>query len=169
MKTNNIAYWIVGIILLAGVGAFVWMGSGGDGTSNTATYSASALSVVEGDFDFGTVVMGNGVVTHNFEVKNDGAETVVVKKVYTSCGCTTAFIIDKTGNRHGEFGMPGHGMQESVSIDVDPGETITVEAIFDPASHGPSGVGLAQRIIYLESNSQSSPKLELTIQSTVIR
>ena len=44
-----------------------------------------------------------------------------------------------------------------------------LEAVFDPAAHGPSGVGLAQRYVYLETNSAKSPKLEISFQAMVTR
>jgi len=64
--------------------------------------------------------------------------------------------------------MPGHAGPSKTNITVKPGESVVVETIFDPAAHGPSGVGLAERSVYLESNSQKSPKLELKFSAVVI-
>lgn len=40
-------------------------------------------------FDFGTVTEGD-IVKHTFKLKNTGSENVKIKKIETSCGCTTA-------------------------------------------------------------------------------
>lgn len=140
-----------------------------NGISRTETDSSSALSSSESTFDFGAISMQNGKIAHQFEVKNNGTEAIMIEKVYTSCMCTTAYIIDNLGKRYGAFGMPGHAGAQMESVPVLAGTFITVEAIFDPSAHGPSGVGFAKRSIYLETNSISSPKLELSFQATVTK
>ena len=168
-QTKNLITSIVVIAVIAG-GGFGLMSLGNkSGTTNFSIYSASALVAYEDHFDFGTIQMNDGLVRHEFEVKNEGTESVTIGKVYTSCMCTGAYIEDSTGKKYGKFGMPGHGVSSQTEISVAPGETVMVEAIFDPAAHGPSGVGLAQRSIYIETNSQTSPKIELAFEATVTR
>jgi len=83
--------------------------------------------------------------------------------------CTTATITDNNKKETGTFGMPGHrGNLSRADIIIEPGENITVKAIFDPAAHGPAGVGLAQRSIYLETDSGETPKVELRFKAKVI-
>ena len=166
---NATVYVIVAAVLFIALFAMLSTNKG-DNVSRAETNSLGSLSATENIFDFETISMQKGKVTHQFEVKNNGTQAVIIQKVYTSCMCTQAFIIDAYGKRHGAFGMQGHGgVSSPTSIRVDTGATITVEAIFDPAAHGPSGVGLAQRSIYLETNSLSSPQLELTFQAMVAR
>lgn len=159
-----IPYIIVASVIIIGV-LLVWGLSGSD--SGSAEYSASALVAAERSFDFQTVSMKDGKVSHEFQVRNNGESPVNVTKVYTSCMCTAAVIIDSSGKRYGIFGMQGHGGSSRVNIEVAPGESVVVEAIFDPAAHGPSGVGLVRRSIYLETNSAKSPKLEFSFQAMV--
>ncbi len=139
----------------------------GGGSENPSKYSASALTALENFFDFKTIAMKDGKVSHRFEVKNEGQEPVRIEKIYTSCMCTEASIIDGQGKNWGTFGMPGHAGPSKTNITVKPGESVVVETIFDPAAHGPSGVGLAERSVYLESNSQKSPKIELKFSAVV--
>lgn len=146
--------------------AVVFLAQKNGGDENTSKYSASALTAFENFFDFQTVSMKDGKVSHKFEIKNEGEEPVRIEKVYTSCMCTEASVADAKGRNWGTFGMPGHTPAKT-NIEVKPGETLTVEAIFDPAAHGPSGVGLAERSVYLESNSQKSPKIELKFSAVV--
>ncbi|MBI2644015.1 MAG: DUF1573 domain-containing protein [Candidatus Wildermuthbacteria bacterium] len=137
--------------------------------ANTNTQSASALAAAETNFDFGTIAMQNGNVSHQFELKNEGTDPVTIQKVYTSCMCTNAYVKDASGKRHGAFGMPGHAGSGKTNIVVAPGTTVTIEAVFDPAAHGPSGVGLAERAVYLETNSTVSPQVEFNFRANVTR
>ena len=161
-------YVIVAAILFIALFAMLSVNKESD-ASRAEINSASSLSAAESMFDFGTVPMKDGKISHKFEVSNNGAEAITIQKVYTSCMCTEAFIVDASGKQYGAFGMQGHVGASSASVSVDPGSSITVEAVFDPAAHGPSGVGLVQRSIYLETNSLSSPKLELSFKATVTR
>ena len=165
MKPSNIITFAV-ILLVAIVGViFV---SNGKSNPTPNTQSASILSVLENSFDFGTISMKNGDVSKVFAVKNEGSEPVVINKVYTSCMCTVAKITSASGETEGPFGMPGHGGAASkASIEIKAGETVQVEAIFNPAAHGPSGVGLANRTVYLETNSTQTPKVELDFTAIV--
>ncbi|MEK7180981.1 MAG: DUF1573 domain-containing protein [Patescibacteria group bacterium] len=164
MKKNILIFGGMIVFVLVG---FLILNGGGSGSKNNAP-SASVLSALEEKFDFGTIAMKNGKVSHKFPVKNSGTEPLVIGKVYTSCMCTVANIIDAQGKSYGVFGMPGHGGGISTAeIEVGAGETVIVEAIFDPAAHGPSGVGLADRVVYLETNSTQSPKVELSFSATV--
>lgn len=169
-KIKNLIIYGIGIVFLVGIVALVIAGGSNDGdNTNSSPYSASVLSAVESSFDFGVLSMKDGDVFHAFEVKNEGVESVKIEKVYTSCMCTTVSITDSHGKKYGQFGMQGHGSPSKTSIKVDPGESVIIEAVFDPAAHGPSGVGLAQRSIYIETNSSMSPKLELRFTATVTK
>ena len=165
MKTKNLIYWSAVLIFFVGIIALVSINGNGD-NSNKIAYSASVLMATESSFDFNTISMKDGNVSHQFEVKNEGKESVIIEKIYTSCMCTSAMIIDVSGKKWGAFGM--HSSSKT-KIEVDAGELIIVEAIFDPNAHGPSGVGLAERSIYLETNSAKSPKLEFSFRAMVAR
>lgn len=164
MKQNILIFGGMVVFVLVG---FLVLSGGGRNPSNNVS-SASILSALETKFDFGTISMKDGKVAHKFPVKNSGTESLVIEKVYTSCMCTVANIIDARGKTYGAFGMPGHGGGISVAeIEIGAGETVIVEAVFDPAAHGPSGVGLADRVVYLETNSTQTPKVELNFSANV--
>jgi hypothetical protein len=167
IKTKQYIMYIVVAGILIGIGWLVGASNNDDAETKISEFSESKLAVTEMTYDFGTISMKDGNVVHNYEIKNEGVESVIIDKVYTSCMCTTAYITDKGGKRHGKFGMPGHGVLTNTNITVPSGESVTLEAIFDPAAHGPSGVGLARRNIYIETNSKQSPKLEVAFQAMV--
>jgi len=70
--------------------------------------SKSDLSAEEMSFDFGSISMAAGNVTHRFRIKNANAEPVVIRKISTSCMCTTAQLV-KGSKKLAIYGMPGHG------------------------------------------------------------
>ena len=165
MNTHIITIFTV-VVLFVG---FLWVVLPDKNNSNSLTETAAVLNAEETSFDFGLINMAAGKVKHQFKVKNTGSEPIIIEKVFTSCMCTNAYVTSGTGKRYGAFGMPGHSGPSQTTIEVAPEDTIIVEAIFDPAAHGPSGVGHAQRSIYLETNSVTSPRVELSFQATVTR
>jgi hypothetical protein len=159
----------IGIIFVVALLVIIAGRNGKNSDSDSLTLSASLLTSTERFFDFGEILMGDGNVVHQFKVKNNGAEPVLIEKVYTSCMCTTARLSDEDGKKLGLFGMQGHGLPSGTKIKVLPGEVILVDAVFDPAAHGPSGVGRTDRTIYLETNSRETPMVELDFTALVKR
>ena len=108
MKSKK--FVIFAAIVFVAVLGFVIFGKGGEeGEAKTPTQSASVLGALEKDFDFGTIAMKNGDVSKVFELENEGTESILISKVYTSCMCTVAKIITAKGDTSGPYGMPGHG------------------------------------------------------------
>ena len=163
---RNLVIYILGAAALLAVLVFV---AGGGLRRAEQTASAGVLLAEEREVDFGTVPMGNGTVTRRFSVQNIGAEPLLINNVYTSCMCTTAYVEDTAGKRYGVFGMPGHQARASANIAVGAGKRVFVDAVFDPAAHGPARVGFAERSIYLETNAQKSPKVELRFTAIVTK
>lgn len=122
------------------------------------------LSATEASYDFGKVSMSAGKVSHDFTIKNSGSGSLVIEKLYTSCMCTSASLVLR-GDKIGPFGMPGHGFVPGIRETMGPGEEAGVGVVFDPAAHGPAGVGRIERVVYLENNAGSP--LQLKISATV--
>lgn len=130
-----------------------------NGSNSNGTISAEHSS-----FDFGSISMSNGNVRHDFTVKNTSGEQATLKKLYTSCMCTTASL-KINGRTEGPFGMAGHGFIPSFNQALAPGEEATIEVVFDPNAHGPAGVGKIERVIYIEMGSSNT--LELNVSANV--
>lgn len=97
-------------------------------------------------FDFGEIEYGK-VVESRFKVKNAGTETLEIKRVATSCGCTQAKV-DK----------------EKIS----PGEEAELKVVYDSgAMSGSHAKGKQERIIYLKSNDPRQPQIEVMIYAEV--
>lgn len=69
----------------------------------SAQVKSPKITFSETNHDFGKVE--NGVLlTYEYKFKNDGEDTLVIKNVHASCGCTGATIGDKTEFTNGEEG-----------------------------------------------------------------
>lgn len=155
-------YWILGLSVLT-ISLIFIARSGGTPDS----FVDSFLEVEDKKWNFGTISMANGNVAHSFVVKNSGDKELEITKVQTSCMCTEANLKMSNGEVVGPFGM--HSSLRKENIKVGPGETMNVEAIFDPNAHGPSGTGFVDRTIYIETNSTKKNKVELKFTANVIR
>lgn len=160
MKGKSIAFGFVVLILLAGGFYLLARPQATKPLTNSAKLIAS-----ENSYDFGRISMAMGKVSRTYKIKNTSLDPVTIDKVYTSCMCTEAFI-SLRGKRHGPFGMPGHGMMHRVGETLAPGEETSVEAIFDPAAHGPAGVGKISRIVTVETG--DNEKVDFAFSAEVL-
>lgn len=118
-------------------------------------------------FDFGTVSMSNGKVQHAFKIKNSDSNPAKITKIYTSCMCTEATLVMGKSSK-GPFGMPGHGgVVARLNETINPDQEIVVNVEVDPSAHGPQGTGPAKKIVYIETDSVTTPKLELVLEINV--
>ena len=150
------------IAILAGL---IILGKPSGLATPTASVANSVLKAKETAYDFGTISMTKGKVSHIFTVTNTGTEPVTVSKLYTSCMCTIASIMNGT-EKVGPFGMPGHSGIPSIKVLLAPGTSTQVEAIFDPNAHGPAGVGTISRVVIVENNAGAPLELGFTANVT---
>lgn len=143
MKLKSKFFLILGIILLA----FAIYGY--FGATPGAEEQAGAQPVIEitpKDFDFGAIKYGQ-IVEHNFRIKNLGSEILEIKRVATSCACTTAKVLKNQ---------------------INPGEEIDLMVTYDTgAMSGAHGKGKQERIIYVKSNDPINPQVEVMIYANV--
>lgn len=98
-------------------------------------------------FDFGEMEFGR-VAEYSFKVKNAGSGVLEIKRVATSCACTTAKITEGK---------------------LEPGETAGLLVSYDTAAMGRSshGMGKQERIIYIKSSDPVNPQVEVMIYADV--
>jgi hypothetical protein len=93
---------------------------------------------------------------------------MTLQKVVTSCMCTEAKVT-VSGNESRFFGMEHPGERNpSINYEISPNETVTVTVNFDPAAHGPQGIGAFDRVVTLTFSNPLGIK-ELTFHGTVVR
>lgn len=128
----------------------------------------SGLEVSPQPFEFGDVFMGKGIVTKTFSLKNKTGKEIKVAKVETSCMCTEASL--KVGDTESPyFGMPGHtsnpGWQATIPSD---GEAF-LTAKYDPNAHGPSGTGLAKRVVRVFFSDPQNTYSDVNFTANVVK
>ena len=80
--------------------------------------------------------------------------------------CTSAYINEPDGSKKGPFGMSGMGHVPPANEIIKAGETRDIEVVYDPASHGPAGVGSIDRFVYLQDSTGGIVQLEIRAQVT---
>ncbi len=159
---------IYSLAFVVAIIALLWFFGGGNrpalesaSSPQSQSNMSSPLSALETTFDFGSISMAGGNVSHIFKIKNISETAITVTKIYTSCMCTTATLI-KDLERVGPFGMPGHAPIPSISEIIAPGKEVNVEVVFDPAAHGPAGVGKIERAIIIENKGNNPVELKFS-------
>jgi len=134
--------------------------------STASANSAGALSASETNFDFGSISMARGKVTHRYWIRNTGTEPILIRKMYTSCMCTSAALVKSSGRKFDPVGMAGHGFIPTINEPMNPGEQAIIEVVFDPAAHGPAGIGPTDRVVTIENSGGQPLQLAFTAMVT---
>ena len=140
------------IIFILAIAGLVWWGrsnqASGPSQAGAGTNGNSSLIASETFYDFGTISMKNGLVSHIFKVTNSTGRDIEVKTVNTSCMFTKAYIESVSGEK-GPFGMPGMGFVPPANELIKAGDSRDIKVVYDPNAHGPAGVGAIDRFVYL--------------------
>lgn len=166
MKDSKVLIGLaVATLVLIGGGAVLLGGK--STTTSQVTSEVLAVEATPKFYDLGNVPINGGVVTKEYSIKNTSAATIKLKKVATSCMCTTASV-QIGGEETKFFGMEGHGdANPPVNKEMGAGEEGKVVVRFDPAAHGPQGVGPFNRVVYLTFSDPAGIK-ELTFSGVVV-
>ncbi|OGF61731.1 hypothetical protein A2926_02700 [Candidatus Giovannonibacteria bacterium RIFCSPLOWO2_01_FULL_44_40] len=153
------------------LGGMIWLANKPAAPTNQEANVNAGNGIItapESSFDFGSISMAAGNVSRKFKIKNSGTGNATINKIYTSCMCTVAtlevggdLLAGKAG-KWGPFGMPGHGFIPNLKIKLAPGEEANMEVVFDPAAHGPAGVGKIERAVIIESDAGEPLELRFT-------
>ena len=166
MKPNKLLITI-SILTLVILGLGVWLlarpAPGSRLGASVASPGRAEVPVTE--FDWGTIDYGAGDAVAEFTINNPGPGTLSLAEVGTSCMCTTAQIIIND-QKSPYFGM--HAKSSWVG-QVPAGGQAKLKVVFDPAFHGPQGVGPFTRQIVMKTNDPEHPKLEFNLTGTVIK
>lgn len=94
------------------------------------------------DFNFGQIYKGQKV-EHIYKFENQGKDTLEIKKVKSSCGCTAVILTNKT---------------------ILPGETGEIKTTFNSSTYS----GNIMKSITVSSNDPDAPNHRLTISGQII-
>ena len=144
MNRPLIIFSIVGIIalILLGYGYLKAV----PGPKDNQTGSLPIIEITPKLFDFGEISYGD-VAEYTFTLKNLGDEDLEIKRVATSCACTTVKVTEET---------------------IAPGEETELQVTYDTGvMSGPHGMGYQERIIYVKSSDPLNPQVEVMISAYV--
>lgn len=137
-KIVKLSYMVLGLILIGLFSAFLISKN----LKDPKIYGPS-ITFTSDKHDFGDVLAGPQL-EYNFEFTNTGQNTLIVKNVSTSCGCTGAMVDEKK-----EYG---------------PGDKGKIHVTFN--TQGRTGVN--EKNITVESNDITNPRKILTISSNIV-
>ena len=104
------------------------------------------IEITPKSFDFGEVKYGD-VAKYNFIIKNTGSLSLEIKRVATSCSCTSAKVLKEV---------------------IAPGEETELQVTYNTsAMSGPHGLGYQERIIYVKSSDPVNPQVETMVKAYV--
>ncbi|PIY80335.1 MAG: hypothetical protein COY80_03430 [Candidatus Pacebacteria bacterium CG_4_10_14_0_8_um_filter_42_14] len=159
-----IVWIVIATVLILGIAVYFGTKTGVK-TSEVTASSEVSMSVDSRSYDWGTINYGGGIVSKSFSITNTSDTVLKFYDVKTSCMCTTAQLLS-AGQSSKKFGM--HEKTRSV-FEVEPGETVEVLVEFDPAFHGPSGVGPISRTVTMNTNDSNNPTLSFQLAANVIK
>lgn len=144
------------VVVIAAV-SLMFLGRGGSGSKSVANIASvgiteTAFGGTIPQFDFGTVSMAAGKVAHDFVLTNNSGSDIAISRAETSCMCTEATLSFPDGKEIGPVGMAGMGFTPTINETLKSGDKLRIRAIFDPAAHGPAGIGPAERAIMLTTD-----------------
>lgn len=135
-------------------------------SSPTVTFSQNAKAQVdEKVFDWGQIPYSGGNATKIFTIKNTGTDILKLSNIKTSCVCTKAYVsIDSQKS-------PAFSMHTSSGWvgKVNPGSEAKLTVVFDPAFHGPQGVGPMERLISVQTSDIQNPTVEFSLKGVVVK
>lgn len=143
MKTQSIILIIGMFIVIGGLAIFGYFGAAPEPIQGQ---DYPKIEISPSSFDSGEIEYGD-VIEYVFQITNTGSQILEIKKIATSCGCTTAEV-----------------SQEQVA----PGETINLNVRYDSgAMSGAHAREEQERIIYVKTNDPNNPQAEVIIKAYV--
>lgn len=155
-------------ILLVGGAVILLSGSFSGGKAQIEKVSGVRMEITENTFDWGEIDYGGGLAIHAFKIKNSGEKDLEIGNIATSCMCTQAYFKDSSGVSP-RFGMRGMSRPSSWKGVLKPKQEGELVVEFDPAYHGPTGVGKMERVVSFETNDPQKPYAEVTLYGNVIK
>lgn len=107
------------------------------------------ISASPESYDLGEVPIGGGIVEKEYEIKNETGKDIELLKIVTSCMCTRAGVKAQSGETKFYAMEMGGDNNPLISLKIKKDETAKVTVRFDPAAHGPAGVGPIDRVVSL--------------------
>ena len=148
------------------VGLTFFISAKGAQEKTLVTTEIKGIEATPGHYELGDIPIKGGVVTKEYEIKNTSGQDIELIKIVTSCMCTKASVKAESGETR-LFAMEmGGDRNPFISLKIKKDETAKATVIFDPAAHGPAGIGLIDRVVSLYFDTGLK---ELTFKGVVVK
>lgn len=163
-KTVAITLILLTIAILLG-GVILVSGSSSTTSAQIVASQNAKAQVDSTTYSWGNIPYSGGNVTKTFSIKNNGTDTLQLTNIRTSCHCTKAHVTINGGD------SPDFGMNNVSSWigNVKPRQEAKLTVTFDPAFHGPQGIGPVVRYVSVETNDSSQSKITFSLSGTVVK
>lgn len=168
MKTDfKIMIGVLVFTFLLIVGGAALFGGEGEETGQVQMSQVMGVEVNPESYELGDVPLKGGIVTKEYKVKNTTEQPIKLKKIATSCMCTEAKV--SVGDKQTRFFGMEHPTDKNppINMELPPDEVAKVTVNFDPAAHGPQGVGQFNRSVWLTFSDPAGVK-ELKFEGRVV-
>ncbi|KKQ48284.1 MAG: hypothetical protein US68_C0038G0005 [Candidatus Shapirobacteria bacterium GW2011_GWE1_38_10] len=139
---------LIGVVVL-GLGGYYFFNGNSIPDAALAQLSPAQIEVSPATYDIGRVVMKEGVVTREYEIKNNSSDVLRLKKIVTSCMCTKAQVIAGDKKTRLYAMEMGGAVNPVIDFDIPANSTAKLIVKFDPAAHGIQGTGPIERTVSL--------------------
>ncbi len=122
---------------------------------------APIIQITPASYNFGTVSLAGGVVSSIMTVENQGKTNLIIKKIKSNCGCTTASL-SVDGKESPTFGM--HDTSTGWSATLKPGQKAQLKVNYNPNVHRELR-GAVTREVMIFSNDLRDPIKQVRIDA----
>ncbi len=105
-------------------------------------YAQPKIVFSEEEYDFGNINQGD-VVSHEYVIKNEGTENLILENIKATCGCTAA---------------------QPDKRELKPGESTKLKVTFDSAGRK----GIQKKYVYVFSNDTERPQVRLSFVTKIL-
>lgn len=154
------AFIFIGLIIFI-LGFTAWYGfSKSTPTTTASDPNRPIVETKETNFDLGKMNVKD-IRDHEFTVTNVGKTDLILKQFTTSCGCTTANVV-QDGVTSPKFSLHINSNWETKLL---PDKSLTVKAVYDPSSMPVEG--RVERVVSFSTNDPLKPSVELKLVAEV--
>jgi len=129
-----------------------------------APADAAKIAMDQTSQDLGVVSQRKGEVFTDFNLTNEGESDLIINKLSSSCGCTSADVVYE-GEEGPRFYMAGHGHDNPTDwqVAIKPGDRAVLRVYYDPNMHKDL-VGPVTREVTVYSNDPVNFATKATIK-----
>lgn len=117
--------------------------------------AAPEIQITPTTHNFGTVSVAEGAVSTLLTLENQGKSDLIIKKIKSDCGCTSASLI-VDGEESPTFGM--HDSSTGWSATLKPGQKAQLKVNYNPRVHKELRGGVVRNVMVFSNDPRNKVK-----------